>query len=84
MGLEVPKEPENSHAISMIIYVFCMASRARRYIGMTGTPLPLTVKDISDVVDAHPTMIDRETLDAGVFAIDDVWLDEMTRKNLNI
>lgn len=41
---------------------------------MTGTPLPLTVRDISDVIDAHPTLIDRETIDEGVFAIDDEYL----------
>lgn len=44
---------------------------------MTGTPLPLTVRDISDVIDAHPTLIDRETIDEGVFAIDDEWLSEV-------
>ncbi|AKG19818.1 hypothetical protein AAX09_07505 [Moraxella bovoculi] len=59
------------------MHIFYLASRARRYIGMTGTPLPLTVRDISDVIDAHPTLIDRETIDEGVFAIDDEWLSEV-------
>lgn len=49
-------------------------------MGVTGSPLPLAVKDISDVLEAYPSMIDRETLDAGVFAIDDEWLKEVTEQ----
>lgn len=40
-------------------------------------PLPLTVKDITDVVEAHPLHVDRATLDACVFAIDNYYLNEI-------
>ena len=45
------------------------------------SPLPLTVKDITNVLEAHPMYIDRGTLDACIFAIDDHFLLEWSNKN---
>lgn len=42
---------------------------------MTAVPLPLCVKDISDVLAVYPVLASRELIDETVFAIDDVWLD---------
>lgn len=44
-------------------------------------PLPLTVKDITNVVEAHPMYIDRGTLDACIFALDDYFLDEWSKNS---
>jgi len=55
-----------------------MAARARRYAsvgglqGMRLVPLPLTVKDITDTVEAHPSPLDRDELDPCLFALDGV------------
>ena len=77
VGVDVPHEPETNIVIDNIIHIFYLASRSRRYIGgMAVSPLPLSVADINDVLMAHHCYTDRETLDACVFAIDDVWLQE--------
>lgn len=57
-----------------IIQTFILISRARRYI--EGSPLPLTVRDITDVVTAHPIDITRNILDYIVFALDEIVLNE--------
>ena len=40
--------------------------------GMRLVPLPLTVKDITDTVEAHPSPLDRDELDPCLFALDGV------------
>lgn len=60
-----------------IIHIFYLASRSRRYIsGMATIPLPLTVQDISEVLAVYPVIASRDVIDGGVFAIDEIWLDE--------
>ena len=49
--------------------VFILATRARRYVEQQA--LPLTVRDITDVVEAHPIDMPREMLDYIIFALDD-------------
>lgn len=65
-------EPENDAITVNILDVFMMANRSRQYIvGMTGAvPLPLSVADITAVLDAHPSPLPREELDACIFALD--------------
>lgn len=38
--------------------------------------MPLSVRDISDVVIAHPIDVPRSTLDYIIFALDDMVMDE--------
>lgn len=59
-----------------------MANRARQYIvGMTGTvPLPLSVADITAVLDAHPSPLPREELDACIFALDAEFMEGLDEK----
>lgn len=72
LELDIPEEPEINYEIRAAITTFYYASRSRRYLsGMTVIPLPIGVKDISNVVEAHPVYMEREVLDACVFAIDD-------------
>lgn len=77
LQIDVPDEPDTDDQIRSIITVFYYASRGRSYLsGMTIMPLPISVRDITDVVSAHPIYIDRDILDPCVFAIDDVFLSE--------
>lgn len=65
-----------------IIDVFLMAGRSRQYaIGMTGAaPLPLSVADITAVLDAHPSPLPREELDACIFALDAEFMQGLVEK----
>ena len=59
-----------------------LANRSRSYLsGMAVMPLPLGVHDISNVVSAHPVLVERDLLDNCVFAIDDIYLEEMNKKS---
>lgn len=59
-----------------------MANRSRKYaIGMAGgVPLPLSVADITAVLDAHPSPLPREELDACIFALDAEFMDSLEEK----
>ena len=81
IGLDVPNEPPTSYDIHAVISTFYLANRGRGYLsGMAVSSLPLSVRDISDVLMAHPVMIDRDVLDGCVFAIDDIYLSEASEK----
>ena len=57
--------------------VFILATRARRYVEQQA--LPLTVRDITDVVEAHPIDMPREILDYIIFALDDKERSEQSK-----
>ena len=77
IGLDVPNEPSTDYDIHAVISTFYLANRGRGYLsGMAVSPLPLSVRDISDVLAAHPVMLERDVLDACVFALDDIYLSE--------
>ena len=81
IGLDVPIEPSSDYDVYAVINTFYLANRGRGYLsGMAVSPLPLSVRDISDVLTAHPVMIERDVLDACVFAIDDIYLSEANEK----
>ena len=74
--MDVPDEPENDPLTAYVIDIFTLASRARRYaIGAVTVPLPLSVADISVVVEAHGLVMDRRMLDACVMALDVEWME---------
>lgn len=80
MGEPVPNPPECDDVGFGIIQTFYLASRGRGYVGgMAVTPLPLTVQNVSDVLDIYPVLASREVIDNGVFAIDELWLDEWAK-----
>ena len=81
IGLDVPIEPSSDYDVYAVINTFYLANRGRGYLsGMAVSPLPLSVRDISDVLAAHPVLIDRDVLDGCVFAIDDIYLSESNEK----
>ena len=77
IGLDVPNEPSTDYDIHAVISTFYLANRGRAYLsGMAVSPLPLSVRDINNVLAAHPVMLERGVLDGCVFAIDDIYLSE--------
>ena len=75
VGVEMPDEPISDYDTHSVINTFWLANRSRSYLsGITVSPLPLTVKDISDVLAVYPVLMDRHMLDKAVFAIDDEYL----------
>lgn len=55
--------------------------RGRTYLGgMAVVPMRISVRDITDVLAAHPVLMDREVLDSCVFALDEVYLTEFNEK----
>ena len=82
LQIEVPDEPETDYQIRSAITAFYYASRGRSYLsGMSVMPLPISVRDITDVVSAHPICMDRAVLDPCVFAIDDEFLSEQKKSS---
>ena len=81
IGLDIPIEPGSDYDVYAVINTFYLANRGRGYLsGMAVSPLPLSVRDISHVLTAHPVMLERDVLDACVFAIDDIYLSESNEK----
>lgn len=81
LGLEIPDEPISDYTTYEIINVFYLASRGRAYLGgMSAVPMRLSVRDINDVLAAHPVLIDRSILDSCVFALDDIYMTELNAK----
>ena len=55
--------------------------RGRTYLGgMAVVPMRISVRDITDVLAAHPVLMDREVLDSCVFALDEVDLTEFNER----
>ena len=82
MQLSIPDEAETDGFVRAVLGTFHLASRGRSYIGgMSVMPMPLNVKDITNVLDAHPVFVDRSILDPCIFAIDDSYLAELSSKN---
>ena len=80
LGLDIPDEPISDYTTHEIISTFYLVGRSRSYIGgMTVMPLPIGVREINDVLIAHPVLIEREVLDSCVFALDDVYLNDISK-----
>ncbi|HCB2458550.1 TPA: hypothetical protein MYS09_002822 [Klebsiella aerogenes] len=62
-----------------------MISRSRKYAGMAGVPLPLSLNDIELYLASRTIMIDRTEFDAAIMALDDAWRDvwAVEQKRLN-
>lgn len=74
LGLQLPEPPTYDIDIQDIIETYYLVVRGRNYID--GQPMGLSVKDITEVVTAHPVAIPRDVLDKVIFAIDDMVLSE--------
>ncbi|WP_180236954.1 hypothetical protein [Klebsiella aerogenes] len=57
-----------------------MISRSRKYAGMAGVPLPLSLNDIELYLASRTILIDRTEFDAAILALDDEWAEEQKRQ----
>ena len=74
--MSVPDEPPTDAITDHIISVYCAADRGRRVVAGMGAavPLPLSVSDITAVVEVYGSPLPRRLLDAAVFGLDGVIL----------
>ncbi|EPG6260090.1 hypothetical protein [Klebsiella aerogenes] len=76
MNLPPIPEPEIDAVTGEILNAYAMISRSRKYAGMAGVPLPLSLKDIELYLASRTILIDRTEFDAAILALDDTWRDE--------
>lgn len=71
---EPPSDPITAHILEM----YALADRCRGYfVGAKGVvPMPISTRDINDVIAAYGTPLPRELLDAAIFALDREQFDE--------
>jgi hypothetical protein len=69
-------EPEIDAVTGEILNAYAMISRGRKYAGMAGVPLPLSLNDIELYLASRTILIDRIEFDAAILALDDAWRDE--------
>jgi len=68
-------EPEIDAVTGEILNAYAMISRSRKYAGMAGVPLPLSLNDIELYLASRTILIDRTEFDAAILALDDAWRD---------
>lgn len=70
--MTVPDEPPIDTITAYLLNMFRNVSRGRRYIaGMSGAvPLPLSARQITDWLEAHPSPMPRTEIDDVIFALD--------------
>lgn len=73
----MPEPPQFDSDIQSIIETYQLVARGRNYTD--GTPLPLSVRNVTEVIEVHPIPIHRSLLDPIIFAIDDMVLSEQRK-----
>ncbi|WP_323600620.1 hypothetical protein [Pseudomonas putida] len=76
--MAVPDEPENDPVTAYLLSTFRNITRGRRFLTtMAGAfPLPLSAREISDWLEAHPPAMPRSEIDEVVYALDALCLAE--------
>lgn len=76
--MAVPDEPETDPMTNYLLSTFRNITRGRRFLStMTGSfPLPLSAREISDWLEAHPPAMPRTEIDEVVFTLDALCLAE--------
>ncbi|MCS5948233.1 hypothetical protein LNP05_15060 [Klebsiella pneumoniae subsp. pneumoniae] len=69
-------EPEIDAVTGEILSAYAMISRGRKYAGMAGVPLPLSLNDIELYLASRTILIERIEFDAAILALDDAWRAE--------
>ena len=74
--MAVPDEPAMDTITSYLLNTFRNICRGRRFLStMAGAfPLPLSAREISDWLEAHPPPLPRRHVDEVVFALDAICL----------
>lgn len=70
--MAMPDEPETDPMTDYLLNTFRNITRGRRFISsMAGAfPLPLSAREISDWLEAHPPAMPRAEIDEVVFTLD--------------
>ena len=70
--MEVPDEPETDPMTGYLLSTFRNITRGRRFVSsMAGAfPLPLSAREISDWLEAHPPAMPRSEIDEVVYTLD--------------
>lgn len=70
--MAVPDEPETDPMTNYLLSTFRNITRGRRFVSsMAGAfPLPLSAREISDWLEAHPPALPRAEIDEVVFTLD--------------
>lgn len=70
--MAVPDEPETDPMTDYLLNTFRSITRGRRFISsMAGAfPLPLSAREISDWLEAHPPVMPRREIDEVVYTLD--------------
>ncbi|MFJ4454381.1 hypothetical protein ACIP1G_10890 [Pseudomonas sp. NPDC089392] len=76
--MAVPDEPENDPVTAYLLSTFRNITRGRRFLTtMAGAfPLPLSAREISDWLEAHPPAMPRSEIDEVVYTLDALCLAE--------
>lgn len=77
--MQIPEPPDYDIDIQSIIETYQFVARGRNY--SDGQPLRISVRNITDVIEAHPVAIPRSILDGVIFAIDDIVMDEQRKSS---
>lgn len=74
----MPAEPDPDPITLCLLNAYRNTTRGRRYlVGATEIrPLRLSVREISDWLEAHPLPLPRKFIDQAMFALDEVALAE--------
>jgi hypothetical protein len=70
--MAVPDEPETDPMTDYLLSTFRNITRGRRFVSsMAGAfPLPLSAREISDWLEAHPPAMPRAEIDEVVYTLD--------------
>ena len=76
--MAVPGEPETDAITSYLLNTFRNVCRGRRMLAtMTGAhQMPLSAREISDWLEAHPSPLPRHEVDEVIFALDHLVMSE--------
>ncbi len=76
--MDVPDEPPQDPITAYMLNTFRGVCRGRRYIsGMGGVfPMPLSAREISDWLEAHPSPMSRDEIDVVLFELDRIFMEE--------
>ena len=76
--MAVPEEPETDAITRYLLNTFRNVCRGRRMLAtMTGAhPMPLSAREISDWLEAHPSPMPRHEVDEVMFFLDHIVMSE--------
>lgn len=76
--MAVPEEAETDAVTAYLLNTFRNVCRGRRMLAtMTGAyPMPLSAREISDWLEAHPSPLPRYWVDDVMFALDSIEMSE--------